>query len=417
MPNMHHGIAITDAFMEAVRNLQMWDLIDPKSGLVVESVDAFDLWIDILECRKTETGEPFLLFIDTVNRYKPDEYKALGLAVSSSNICTEITIYTDKDTTAVCCLASKNLEYWYEYEPILEQFTADISDYLDNVLKVFLEETSKFTGMKAEAFKRVRKSVIESRDIGIGAMGLHSLYQKKNIPFESPMAKALNKRIFSSIREASDKHQEKICTDNPELICPMSRKAGTRRRNILTMAIAPTMGISNLMNLASSGIEPWVSNAFTKKLIQGSFAIRNKYLAKYIEDYYSDHLFEDPTTTASWINEQWSSIIKHGGSVLHLDWMSDYAKDVFKTAFEIDQRAIIGQAADRQVDIDQSQSLNIFLPAECSYEELHAIHFMMWELELKSAYYLRSEPETTADTSNKERKAITLEDDACVSCT
>lgn len=407
-PNLHHGICITDAFMEAVDNLKSWDLICPHTKVVTNTVDAFDLWMKILEIRKTETGEPYLLFIDTVNSNRPPEYKTLDMKVSSSNICTEITLFTDKDTTCVCNLGSLNLEFWDEYSNDINRVIADLSDFHDNVNTVFLELTSKFTGMKAEAFKKVRKAVIEERNIGIGTMGFHSLTQRKNMPFESPMVKALNINIFKTIREASDLHQLNI--NNP---CPIALKAGTHRRNIHSIAIAPTMSISNLCNLASSGVEPWVTNSFTKKLIQGSFVVRNSYLEKYIKNYWMQHS-EYPQAD---IDETWKSINKYGGSIQHLDWVDTYTKDVFKTAFEIDQRTIISLAADRQKYIDQAQSINLFFTAACTYEELHAVHFMAWKEGLKSLYYLRSEPETTADAGNRERRPITLEDDACTSCT
>ena len=412
MSNLHHGIAITDDFMRAVENLDTWDLICPHTGKVTSTVDAYDLWIDILLCRKTETGEPFLLFIDTVNRTAPKEYHLAGMKVVTSNICTEITLYTDENTTAVCNLGSTNLEYWDEYKDDIQQVIADLTDFHDNVNTVFLEMTDKFTGSKRKAFEKARNAVINERNIGIGVMGFHSYLQRKMIPFESPMAKATNKTIFKAIREAGDLHQEFIAANFPEQICPLSKKVGTKRRNIHLFAIAPTMSISNLCNLTSSGIEPWVSNAFSKKLFQGTFSIRNKYLEGVIAKYVAENNLD-----FNWVDAQWSSIIKHGGSVQHLEWMEDYVKDVFKTAFELDQRSIIGLAADRTLYIDQSQSLNIFLPAECSYEELHTIHFMAWQLGIKSLYYLRSEPETTAQTGTRERKEITLEDDICVSCT
>lgn len=417
MPNLHHGIAITDEFMEAVKTLASWDLVCPHTKLVTKTVDAYDLWIGILECRKMETGEPFLLFIDTVNRLAPTEYKILDLVVYCSNICTEIVSHTSPDKTAVCNLGSINLEFWEEFKPVLDQFIADVSDFHDNVNNVFLAETAKFTGMKAEAFKRVRKAVIDERNIGIGAMGFHTLLQSKHLPFESPMAKGLNMQIFTAVNASAEKHQDSLPLSAN---CEMANTAGTKRRNIHVLAIAPTMSISNLCNLASSGIEPWVSNSFTKKLPQGSFIIRNKHLEQVIIDYADKHALNSGTYE-NWVTDCWKSIDKHGGSVQHLEWMDDYTKDVFKTAFEIDPRAILTLAADRQHQdgksiICQSQSVNLFLPAVCSYEELHAVHYMAWELGLKSLYYLRSEPETTADTSNKERKPITLEDSACVSC-
>lgn len=327
---------------------------------------------------------------------------------------TEIMLYTAPDTTAVCCLGSANLEYYDEYKDILDMFVADCLDALDNILTYFLKETENYEGTKKEAFKRARKSIIDSRDVGLGTMGWHSLLQKKRIPFESPMAVALNKQIFTAFRVAADEYQERLCTENPELICPMSKRAGTKRRNIHCLATAPTMGISTLSDLCSSGIEPWLSNAFVKKIPQGSFSIKNKYLTQVLVEY-ADKL--KVSNTDEWLEEQWGSIIGAKGSVQHLDYLDDYIKDVFKTAFEINPMALLKQMSDRAPLVDQGVSNNLFLPATITREELYQIHFLAWELGIKSLYYLRSQPESDAKVGKSERKAIVLEDDACVACT
>lgn len=425
MHNLHHGVVITDEFMKAVNNLEMWDLYDVHTGKVVKSVDAFDLFIDILLIRKTEAGEPYLLFIDNVNKLMPPEYKKLGLKVFTSNICTEIMLFTDKDHSAICCLGSTNAEYFDEWNGNI-QFIRDVNDYLHNVLVVFLEKTSGIEEaldrykdkqdnrdelVRLLAFERVRNSVKESFDIGVGVMGYHSYLQKKHFPFDSMYAKQENKKIFKFIRETIDEYQEELCTNNPELICPMSKKAGTKRRNIHTMAIAPTMSISNLANITSQGIEPLLSNVFAKTLIQGTYIFKNRYLDKFINKYQ-----EDNNLPESWINEQWDKIIASKGSVMVLDWMSDWDKDVFATAFEINQLALIDQAGDRTPYIDQGQSLNIFVPAEISYEELYTIHYRAWELGNKSVYYLRSQEEVSANAGNRERKIIELETAVCTAC-
>lgn len=424
MPNLHHGIAITDDFMEAVLNLETWDLIEPHTKMVVDTVDAFDLWMDILYIRKTETGEPYLLFIDNVNKDNPVEYTKEGYMVYSSNICTEIVGATAPDLTSVCCLASLNLEQWDEYSDDIEQIVKDVSDYLSNVLRYTVEQT-----IDKPEFARVRKFILETMEIGIGIMGLGSLFQKHRLPFDSPMAKALNTKIMKAIKEASDKVQKEVDADER---CLLSKKHGTHKRNLHSIAIAPTMSISTLSGLCSSGVEPWVANSFTKKVPTGSYTIRNKYLDAIILEHANtlngspesveDALQGEATYVidgAIWYEEQWKSINKHGGSVQHLDWLSEYDKDIFKTAFEIDQRVIIGLAADRQKIMvnEQSQSINLFMPAEVSYEELYAVHVMAWREGLKSLYYLRSEPAVQADVASKERQAITLEDDACVACT
>ena len=411
MPNLHHGIAISDSFMEAVTNLQPWDLIEPHSKLVTKTVDAYDLWMDILSTRKMETGEPFLLFIDTVNRDNPIEYTQEGYLVYSSNICTEIVGATAPDLTAVCCLASLNLEQWDEYKDNIDQVVADISDYLSNVLLYTAAQIDAMEDKRKKAFQRVYKFIVETMEIGIGVMGWHSLLQSKMIPFESVAASALNKQIMTAIKNASDKHQASLPLFSR---CELSKKHGTHKRNLHSIAIAPTMSISTLSGMCSQGVEPWIANSFTKKVPTGSFVVKNKYLKTVIEIYDAEQQI-----SKVWIDEQWKSINKHNGSVQHLDWMDQDTKDVFKTAYEIDQRAIIGQASDRQkiMKNEQSQSINLFLPAECSYEELYAIHVMAWKEGLKSLYYLRSEPATQADTSTKERQPITLEDDTCVMCT
>lgn len=415
MPNLHHGIAITDEFMEAVNSLSSWDLIEPHSGKVVKTVDAFDLWMDILLVRKTEAGEPFIIFIDTINNNLPEDYVISGRTVKSSNICTEIMLHTDKDTTAVCNIGSFNLEQWDEYEPQLFQVMLDIQEFHDNINTYFIDTVDAIQHpMTNEAFRRARKAVYEERNIGIGVMGWHSLLQQRGIPFEAPMAIGLNKKIFGLLKRASDNAQVNLVEKRGP--CPLSKATGTNsRRNIHTLATAPTMSISNLSWLASSGIEPLIANAFVKKLPQGTFVVQNRYLDEIIKTEAYNSVTNE--FDAVWYQRQWQEINKANGSVMNLDWMDEYTKEVFKTAFEIDPRSVIRHAADRQPDIDQSQSLNVFLPAECTYEELHAVHMMAWEEGVKSLYYLRSEPEANADTSNKERKPITLEDDACVSCT
>ena len=403
-PNLHHAVIVTDAFMDAVQNLQPWNLVCPHSGEIVDTVDAFKLWMDILEIRKTEAGEPNILFIDNVNRQIPEEYRANNMKVSCSNICTEIMLYTDPDNTAVCCLGSLNLEQWDEYKDQINQVVADCTDYLDNVLQSFIDKTEGRKG-----FEKARRSTMNERSIGLGVMGFHSYLQKKSIPFESPMAVGVNQRIFKAIRKASDKHQAEL---PPEVSCPLSVKAGTKRRNTHTLAVAPTMSISTLSNLTSSGIEPWMANQFVKKVPQGSYTIRNKYLEQLIKQ---ESLKRD--SPHIWETQQWQDIGKHHGSVQHLEWMDDYTKDVFKTAYEVDQRQLVKLAGDRTPHIDQGQSVNLFLPAKVSYEELYAIHMMAYDAGVKSLYYLRSTSAEMADATTKERHEIIIEDDACVACT
>ena len=395
--SLHHGISIPDVFMHAVINNQPWQLISPKTKLVTKTVSAQKLWSSILELR-SQTGEPYLFFYDNVNRAAPSEYKRLGLDIHLSNLCTEIMLNTSPTKTNVCCLASLNLEYWDEYKHILHLIVPAATDFLDNVLTDFINQTENLPG-----FENARNAAIEERAIGLGVMGFHSYLQARHIPFESALATGLNKQIFKQIREAADNHQ---ITLPP---CPLSLRAGTYRRNIVTLAIAPTMSISNLCNLSSSGIEPWQSNAFTKKLKQGSFPVTNKFLSATISNYaLANSLPQD------WIDEQWQSIKKHQGSVQHLDWLDIYSKDVFKTAFEIDQRWIIEHAAARNEFIDQGQSLNLFIYGNSHVQDISDLHIYAWQRGLKSLYYLRSTNPTRASTSSIDRQTIKYEE--CLSC-
>lgn len=451
-PNLHHGVVISDAFMQDVLYGYETPLVSPKTNQVVKHVSARKLWSQILEARIT-TGEPYLFFIDTVNDLAPEEYKHENISITTSNLCTEITLRTDATNSGVCCLGSINLEYWDEYQYCFDQFIADCSDYLDNVLQDFIDRTEGLPG-----FERARAGAIDERSIGLGVMGFHSLLQSKLIPFESPMAKGLNLKIFSMIKESADRHN----IEEASYLygsCPMATRHSSNKRNIHVTAIAPTMSISSLCGVTSSGIEPWVTNAFTKKVKQGSFAIRNKYLEQYISNNVKpQYLIETYTKTidikvveplpylksiiarllgrssttektftvevndfrvideATWIEQQWTIIKKNNGSVQHLDWMSQDIKDVFKTAFELDQRWLVELAGDRQQYIDQAQSINLFIPAGSSVQFISDIHILAWKKKVKSLYYIRSSAGVSASTTTNERKQINIEPDECLSC-
>ncbi len=416
-PNLHHGVAIPDAFMEAVLSDSSWDLISPKTKAVVKTVKARKLWTQLLEVRTTLKGEPYLLFIDTVNELAPEEYKHENIKVSTSNLCTEITLRTDDAHSGVCCLGSINLEYWDEYQHNFDQFIADCSDFLDNVLQDFIYRTEGLPG-----FERARAGAIDERSIGLGVMGFHSLLQSKMIPWESAMAKGLNMKIFKQIKESADKHNQQ--EGFRENYCPMSYRNNSTSvplvRNIHVTAIAPTMSISSLCNVTSSGIEPWATNAFTKKVKQGSFAITNKYLDEEIRDYTDKNI---PGSNRIWYDEQWASIKKNNGSVQHLDWMDQNTKDVFKTAFEIDQKWIIEFAGDRSPLVDQAQSVNLFVPGGSNVQYISDLHILAWKKKVKSLYYLRSTAINRASTASNERKIIEqgntmdeLTSDTCIGC-
>ncbi len=391
--------------MQCVINGNDYNLISPKTGLTVKSVSARKLWTQILEARIT-TGEPYIMFEDTVNDLAPDEYKQENIHVTTSNLCTEITLRTDSDHSGVCCLGSINLEYWDEYQHCFDQFIADCSDYLDNVLQSFIDLTIDLPG-----FERARAGAIDERSIGLGVMGFHSLLQSKLIPWESPMAKGLNLKIFQQIKDSADKHNSDVVGVSKST--PMPTRNGTWRRNIHVTAIAPTMSISSLCGVTSSGIEPWVTNAFTKKVKQGSFAIRNKYLDAYITDFYS-RVSNHPEVEVA---KAWELIKKNNGSVLGLglDCMTPAIEDVFKTAFELDQRYLIELAGDRSPLIDQGQSLNLFIPAGSSVQYISDLHILAWKKKIKSLYYVRSSAGVSASTTSGDRKQI-IQPEECLSC-
>lgn len=422
--DLHHGVVITDDFMEAVIYDLPWDLKSPKDNSVVSTVSARTIWNSILNIRTTLKGEPYLLFKDTVNNNAPAEYKVLDYDVVTSNLCTEITLRTDEENTGVCCLGSINAEYWDEWKDN-EQFIKDCMDFLDNILQDFINQVDAIKDPEErKPFLKARNSANNERSIGLGIMGLHSLFQRHNLPFGCLSAKYLNQQIVKRIDDVTSAYNETLPP------CPMNIEARKidpslpSKRNIHVTAIAPTMSISSLCNVTSSGIEPWVANAFTKKVNQGSFPVTNKYLAKVIEKYADSDSRKDRDTidSAVWIAEQWLSIKKAEGSVQHLEWMDDETKEVFKTAFEIDQNWVIEYAADRQPFISQSQSVNLFIPGNSNVQYVSDLHIKAWRKGVKSLYYLRSNTvnRATTDAGNREiigDEKVDLMSDTCLSCT
>lgn len=370
--NIHQGVAISDAFMEAVEKNLDWHLVSPKSGQVMSTVKARTIWIKLLTAR-IETGEPYLLFIDTVNNALPEHQKKLGLKVKTSNLCSEITLPTGRDhlgnnRTAVCCLSSLNLEYYNQWKDN-EKFIEDVMRFLDNVLQDFIEKAP------AEMHRAVYAATRE-RSVGLGVMGFHSFLQASNVPFESVMAKVWNNKIFEHIDQETRKASHSLALEKGP--CPDAEEAGYMERFSNMTAIAPTASISVIAGNSSPGIEPYAANSFTQKTLSGSFIVKNKHLEKLLEE-------------RGFNNSQiWSSIATHEGSVQHLTFLTDHEKDVFKTAYELDQRWVIELAADRTKYITQAQSLNVFLPGNVSKQVLHDIHFSAWKKGLKSAYYCRS---------------------------
>ncbi|WP_371332959.1 ribonucleoside-diphosphate reductase subunit alpha [Azospirillum sp. RU38E] len=370
--NLHHGISITDAFMRAVENDEEWGLTSPKDGRILRRVKARDLWIRILTAR-VETGEPYLLFIDHVNRAIPQHHKLAGLNVKMSNLCSEITLPTGldpwgKQRTAVCCLSSLNLEYFLEWQDH-PTFIEDTLRFLDNVMTDFIQKAPS-------DMERAKYSAMRERSVGLGVMGFHSFLQSQMIPLEGVMAKVWNKRMFALIKRQADAASVKLAHERGP--CPDAAEYGIMERFSNKIAIAPTASISIITGGASPGIEPNAANAFTHKTLSGSHSVRNPYLEKLLEQKGRND------------EDTWSDITLNGGSVQHLDFLTQEEKDVFKTAFELDQRWLIEHAADRTPYVCQSQSLNVFLPADVHKRDLHQIHMLAWKKGVKSLYYLRS---------------------------
>jgi ribonucleoside-diphosphate reductase alpha chain len=411
--NMHHGINIPDSFMllieESMKDSDFddsWELKDPHSGEVRETVSARELWVKILELRMM-TGEPYLHFIDTSNKHLPQWLKDKGLKVHQSNLCSEIILPTNEDRTAVCCLSSLNLEY-YETWKNEELFLKDVAEMLDNVLQYFIDNAP-------DEIKRAKYSAIRERSIGIGALGWHAYLQGNNLPWESPMSIGRNKQIFANIRGKLDAANKELGMERGE--APDAEGTGNRFSHL--MAIAPNASSSILMGNTSPSIEPYRANAYRQDTLSGSHLNKNRYLDIIIKQEAKHH-------KDGWYDETWSSIIANDGSVQHLDWMESWTKDVFKTSMEIDQRWVIQHAADRQEYIDQAQSLNVFFRPDSNIKYIHAVHFMAWKMGLKTMYYCRSDKIAKADKVSKrlEREvikeidlsALTSDDGVCLAC-
>ncbi|MSO99215.1 MAG: ribonucleoside-diphosphate reductase subunit alpha [Rhodospirillaceae bacterium] len=370
--NLHHGLNITDEFMEAVRDDKMFSLRSPKSGETMRTVNARELWQKILEIR-LQTGEPYLLFSDTVNRSMPKHQRDLGLKVTTSNLCSEIMLHTGPDhlgvdRTAVCCLSSLNVETWDEWCND-ENFIEDVMRFLDNVLQDFIDRAPS-------SMDRAKYSAARERSVGLGIMGYHSFLQSKSIPFESAMAKAWNIRMFKHIRRQADAASVKLAEERGP--CPDAADSGVMARFSHKLAIAPTASISIICGGTSPCIEPIPANVYTHKTLSGSFAVKNPYLTKILES----RGLDNPAT--------WNSILEHEGSVRHLNGLTDEEKAVFKTAFEIDQRWVVEFSADRSPYICQGQSINLFIPSDVDKWDLMMLHWKAWESGVKSLYYLRS---------------------------
>jgi ribonucleoside-diphosphate reductase alpha chain len=370
--NLHHGVLITDDFMRAVEADEDWALVSPKDNTPIVKISARALWIRILTAR-VETGEPYIVYSDTVNKNIPEHHKLAGLTVKTSNLCSEITLPTGKDhlgneRTAVCCLSSLNLETFPEWKDH-PTFIEDIMRFLDNVLQDFIDNA-------ADSFQRATYAAMRERSVGLGVMGFHSFLQDQMVPFESATAKAWNNKMFRHIKAQVDAASVALAEERGA--CPDAADYGIMERFSNKTAIAPTASISIICGGSSPGIEPIAANSFTHKTLSGSFNVRSKALTRLLE------------AKGRNTEEVWSSITTNEGSVQHLDFLSDDEKAVFKTAFEIDQRWVIDLAADRADKVCQSQSLNVFLAADVHKRDLHQIHFQAWKRGVKSLYYCRS---------------------------
>ena len=388
--NLHHGVLVSDAFMRAVEKDDHWALKSPADGSIQSTISARNLWIRLLTAR-IETGEPYIIFIDTVNRLIPQHHKLANLTVKTSNLCSEITLPTGidkdgRDRTAVCCLSSLNLEKYDEWKDD-KNIVSDVMRFLDNVL-------SDFINRAPDQFSDAKYSAEKERSVGLGVMGFHSYLQKNNIPLESVMSKVWNKKIFKDIQDKVDQSSKDLAKERGA--CPDAAEYGFKERFSNKTAIAPTASISVICGGASPGVEPVAANSYTHKTLSGSFNVRNRYLQELLKK-------KGKNT-----DEVWSTITTNQGSVSHLDFLTNSEKDVFKTAFELDQKWIIELSGDRTPFISQAQSINLFLPADVHKRELHKIHFDAWKKGLKSLYYCRSKSIQRAENINDSKSTDIL---------
>jgi len=399
--NLHHGVNIPDAFMEIIERCMLdplanddWELIDPNSGEVRETVSAKMLWEKLIDLRM-HTGEPYIHFIDTSNRMLPKHLKDLGLKVHQSNLCSEIILPTNEQRTAVCCLSSLNLETYDEWKTDA-LFLRDVAEMLDNVLQYFIDNSP-------EHIVRAKYSAMRERSIGVGALGFHAYLQRKNVAFESAIAKSINNNIFKTVRKGLDDANIQLGLERGEA----PDAVGTGQRFSHLMAIAPNASSSIILGNTSPSVEPWRANAYRQDTLSGAFLNKNRYLDIKIREHLADGNPLKPFDEDKY-NEIWSTIIANDGSVQHLTWMDEHTKEVFKTSMEIDQRWVIEHAADRQQYIDQAQSLNVFFRPDSHVKYIHAVHFMAWKKGLKTLYYCRSEKLAKADKVSKriEREVI-----------
>jgi ribonucleoside-diphosphate reductase alpha chain len=403
--NLHQGVLITDKFMELIEKATLdpnfddsWDLIAPNTGEVVKTIPAKVLWIKLMQNR-VELGEPYIIFIDTLQRALPDFQKALGLEIHHSNLCVEITLPTNEQRTAVCCLSSVNLEEWDQWHNV-PGFIPDIMRFLDNVLQYFIENAP-------DEMAKARFSAERERSVGLGAMGFHAYLQRHNIAFESTLAMSANMRMFKYIKSEADRASYDLAVERGA--CPDAAEAGVMERFAHKMAIAPNASTSIICGDTSPSIEVYPANVYTQKTKTGSNELRNEYLEHHLEEIGMN------------FPEVWKDILANKGSVQHLDFLDEHTKRVFKTASEVDQKWVIEHAAYRQQYICQSQSLNLYFPADVHKLELHDVHMLAWKKGVKTLYYLRSQAKRKAEdlakvTTRQKYKFDFNDADACLAC-
>ena len=397
--NLHHGVVIPDRFMEIIHRAAHednfnddWELRDPHSGEVKKVISARTLWVKLLQNRM-ESGEPYLMFEDAVQADLPEFQQRKGLKVNHSNLCSEITLATNEERTAVCCLSSVNLEYYDDWKKH-PAFIPDLVRFLDNVLTYFIANAP-------DELERARYSAERERSIGLGAMGFHAYLQKAGIAFEGAMATAANLEIFKHIKSQAQTETERLAVEKGA--CPDDDSCSVRNAHLL--AIAPNASSSIICGNTSPSIEPYRANAFTQKTKSGSYLMKNKFLEEVLEKY-------NQNTDATW-----TSIITNKGSCQHLDFLTDEEREVFKTAVEINQAWVVEHASMRQQYICQSQSVNLFFPPDVNKADLHNIHMLAWAKNMKTLYYLRSEAISRADNvSNKVKREIIFEQSDCLNC-
>ena len=420
--NLHNGVNISDEFLYSVEHDLPWRLIDPKSKQAIKTVPARDLWWQLIHTR-AETGEPYIVNTDRCNQYLPQEQKDLGLSVRQSNLCSEITLPTSEERTAVCCLSSVNLEYFDEWKED-DNFIADLITMLDNTLEHFidnavdeyphkpvdtLEEFMGYVGENKQGFARAAYSAYRERAVGLGAMGFHSYLQRAGLPFAGVFAASFNHRAFKLIKERATEASKVLGRHRGEA----PDMAGSGLRNSHLLAIAPNASSSIICGGTSPSIEPSRANIFTHKTLSGSYRVKNKYLEKLLED--------------KGINNEktWRDISAAEGSVQSLDELSEEEKEVFKTAPEINQIWVIEHAYNRQPYVCQSQSVNTFFeppassaPQETHDEYLEYVNNVHWAgaNKLKSMYYYRTTAARNAENVNVKIPRINLEDGECLSC-